>query len=107
MAYQITLDDEEYGILAAEVARRGIDLDPEQFLHNEIYKMQSLVQAGHLMTLHELVEKQRREGKIAYPPTDEEEELTQKELDDIAMYAEWFTRGKPLSEMIIEDRGPY
>jgi hypothetical protein len=29
MAYQITLDDEEYGILAEEVARRGVDLDPE------------------------------------------------------------------------------
>ena len=103
MAYQIGLNDEEYAILAAEAARSG--LDPEQLLHKIIYKMQPPTQRKRPSTLDELAELQYREGKISHIPTGEPP--TQEELDAIEMCAKWFAGGKPISEMIIEDRGPY
>ena len=57
------------------------------------------------MTLRELVEKQYREGKISHIPT--REPLTEEEREALEQSAQWFAGGKPLSEMIIEDRGPY
>ncbi len=103
MAHQINLNDEEYAILVTEAAKSG--LDPEQFLHKIIYKMQPSTQWKRPSIAQELAEKQHREGKIARIPTGEP--LTQEELDTIEMCAKWFAGGKPLSEMIIEDRGPY
>lgn len=103
MAHQISLSDEEYEILAAEAARSG--LDPEQLLHKTIYKMQPSTQRKRPSIAQELAERQYLEGKIARIPTGEP--LTQEELDTIEMCAKWFAGGKPLSEMIIEDRGPY
>jgi hypothetical protein len=80
MAYQITLDDEEYGILAAEIERRGIDLEPEQFLHKMIFKMQPCAQQTYPSTLDELEEQQMLEGKISYNPM--RYLLTQEDLEE-------------------------
>jgi hypothetical protein len=103
MAHQINLSDEEYEILAAEAARSG--LDPEQLLHKTICKMQPSTQRKRPSFAQELMERQYLEGKIARIPTGDP--LTQEELNAIEMCAKWFAGGKPLSEMIIEDRGPY
>ena len=103
MSYQISLSDEEYEILAVEAARSG--LDPEQLLHKIIYKMQPSAPRKRSPFAQELMERQYLEGKISHLPTGEP--LTQEELDAIEMCAKWFAGGKPLSEMIIEDRGPY
>ncbi len=103
MAYQISLNDEEYAILAAEAARSG--LDPEQLLHKIIYKMQSPVQRKRPLTLDELEERQYLEGKISHIPT--RQPLTQEEREARERRAQRFSGGKPASEMIIEDRGPY
>lgn len=102
MSYQISLNDEEYAILAAEAARNG--LDPEQLLHKIIYKMQSLIQRKHPLTLDELEERQYLEGKISHIPT--RRPLTQEELEEREELAQLFAGGKPGSEMVIEDRGP-
>jgi hypothetical protein len=103
MIHQISLNDEEYAILAAEAARNG--LDPEQFLHKMIYKMQPSTQRKRPLTLDELEEQQRREGEISYSPIGQP--LTQKELEEREQLAQLFAGGKPGSVMIIEDRGPY
>jgi len=103
MIHQISLNDEEYAILAAEAARNG--LDPEQFLHKMIYKMQPSTQRKRPSIAQALMERQYLEGKISHIPSGEPP--TQEELDAIEMGAKWFAGGKPISEMIIEDRGPY
>lgn len=105
MAYQISLNDQDYEILAAEAARSGSGKQPEEFLHDVIQRLQPPSQAKHPMTLRELVEKQYREGKISHIPT--REPLTEEEREALEQSAQWFAGGKPLSEMIIEDRGPY
>ena len=103
MAHQINLNDEEYEILATEAAKSG--LDPEQFLQKLIYKMQPSTQRKRPLTLDELEEQQYREGKISHIPT--RQPLTQEELEEREKLAQLFAGGKPASEMVIEDRGPY
>jgi|SRR5690348_3458163 hypothetical protein len=105
MAYQISLNDEEYSILAEEAARSGSGKQPEEFLHEIIQRLRSSSQVRRPLTLRELAEKQYREGKISHIPT--KEPLTEEEREALEQSAQWFAEGKPLSEMIIEDRGPY
>lgn len=57
------------------------------------------------MTPEEIVEKQHLEGKISHIPT--RQQLTKEERDARERCARTYARGKPTSEMIIEDRGPY
>lgn len=103
MAYQISLNDEEYAILAREAARSG--LDPKQLLHKIIYKMQPPIQKKRPLTFDGLEERQYLEGKISHIPTGQL--LTQEELEELEKLAQLFAGGKPASEMVIEDRGPY
>jgi hypothetical protein len=103
MTHQINLSDEEYEILAAQAARSG--LDPEQLLHKTIYKMQPIAQRKRPLTLDELEERQYLEGKISHIPT--RRPLTPEELEEREELAQLFAGGKPASEMVIEDRGPY
>jgi len=103
MVYQISLNDEEYVILAVEAARSG--LDPEQLLHKIIYKMQPATQRKRPLTLDELEERQYLEGKISHIPA--REPLTQEEREARERRAQRFGGGKSASEMVIEDRGPY
>ena len=103
MAHQISVNDEEYAILSEEAKRSGVD--PEQLLHKIIYKMQSPIQKKRPLTFDELEERQYLEGKISHIPTGQL--LTQEELEEREKLAQLFAGGKPASEMVIEDRGPY
>ncbi len=103
MAYQISLNDEEYAILAAEAARSG--LDPEQFLHKIIYKIPHSAQGKRPSTVQELIEQQYLEGEITHIPT--KQPLTQEEREEREKRAQRFGGGKSASEMVIEDRGSY
>jgi len=57
------------------------------------------------LTEREFMEKQYHEGKLLNLPT--RKPLTEEEQKERARLAQVFAGGKPLSEMIIEDRGPY
>ncbi len=103
MTYQITLNDQEYAALAAAAAKSGTD--PEQLLHEMIQRLQTSSQRKRPLTPREVVEKQYREGKISHIPT--RQPLTQAEREARERRARDFAGGKPVSEMVIEDRGPY
>lgn len=81
MAYQmtVTLSDHEYQVLAAEAARRG--KPPETVLHDLIQDLQSTSTEKRPLTPEEQAERER--------------------------LAQLFAGGKPASQMVIEDRGPY
>ncbi len=51
------------------------------------------------------MEQQYREGKTLNIPT--RRRLTQEEQAERERLAKLFAGGKPISEMVIEDRGPY
>ena len=106
MAYQmtITLSDQEYTTLKAEAAKRG--LHPEMFLHEFMtQRLRSPFLTTQPMTGHEFMEQQYREGKVLNIPT--RRSLTQEERAERERLGQVFAGGKPLSEMVIEDRGPY
>jgi hypothetical protein len=103
LTYQITLSDQEYAALAAAAAKSGTV--PEQFLHDMIEHLQTSSQRKHPLTAHEVAEKQYHEGKISHIPT--RQPLTPEEREARERRARRFARGKPASEMVIEDRGPY
>src|ERR1700680_3698176 len=103
MTYQITLNDQEYAALAAAAAKSGTD--PEQLLHEMIQRLQKSSQRKRPLTAYEMVEKQYHEGKISHIPT--QQHLTQEEREVRERRARDYAGGKPASEMVIEDRGPY
>ena len=103
MAYQITLSDQEYAALAAEAARSG--KQPEMLLHDMIKSLQPSSQVKRPLTEQEFMEKLYREGKILNIPS--RRPLTQEEKAERERLAQVFAGGKPASEMVIEDRGPY
>ena len=105
MAYQmtVTLTDQEYQVLAAEAARRGEP--PETLLRDLIQQLQPASAAKRPMTGRELAEKLYREGKLASLAT--KRPLTQEEQEERERLVQRLVGGKPASEMIIEDRGPY
>ncbi len=105
MAYQltITLTEEEYTVLTTEAAKNG--KQPEMLLHDLIQSLQSSSEAEHSMTADEFEQKLYREGFIEHIPT--REPLTPEELAERERLGQLFAGGKPMSEMVIEDRGPY
>ncbi len=105
MAYQmtVTLSDQEYQVLTSEAAKRGEP--PETLLRDLIRHLQSDSTEKRPMTGRELAEKLYREGKILNLAT--QRPLTQEEQEERERLARLFAGGKPASEMIIEDRGPY
>lgn len=103
MAHQITLNDQEYAALVAAAAKSGTD--PEQLLREMIRRLPTTSQRKRPLTAQEIVEKQYREGKISHIPT--RQQLTQEEREARERRARNYAGGKPASEMIIEDRGPY
>ena len=105
MAYQmtVTLTDQEYQMLAAEAARRGEQ--PETLLRVLIQHLQPASAEKRPMTGREFAEKLYREGKLASLAT--HRPLTQEEQEERERLARLFAGGKPASEMVIEDRGPY
>jgi hypothetical protein len=98
MILQISLGEQEYTKLASVAVQSGRPLD--QFLHEVIYRL-----IKRPSTLDELAELQYLEGNIAHIPTGRP--LTQEEFDEHERLARLFAGGKPVSEMVIEDRGPY
>jgi hypothetical protein len=103
VTYQITLSDQEYAVLTAAAAKSGTE--PEQFLHDMIQRLHTSSQRNRALTAHEVVEKQYHEGKISHMPA--RQPLTQEEHEARERRARRFAGGKPASEMVIEDRGPY
>lgn len=105
MAYQMTLNlsDQEYQVLAAEAARRGEP--PETLLRDLIRHLPSASTEKRPMTGRELAKKLYREGKLASLAT--LRPLTQEEQEERERLIQRLGGGKPASEMIIEDRGPY
>jgi hypothetical protein len=105
MAYQmtLTLTDQEYHMLAAEAAKRG--KPPEALLHDLIQHLRPSALENPAMTGRELAEKLYREGKLTNLAT--QRPLTQQEQEERERLVQRLTGGKPASEMIIEDRGPY
>jgi hypothetical protein len=103
VTYQITLSDQEYAALAAAAAKSGIE--PEQLLHDMIQRLQTSSQRKRSLMAHEVAERQYHEGKISHVPT--RQPLTQEQREARERRARRFAGGKPASEMVIEDRGPY
>jgi hypothetical protein len=106
MAYQmtVTLTDQEYAALTEEANKRGTQ--PEEVLHEiMVQHLASATPAKRPLTGREFMEKLYREGKILNLP--KPQPLTPKEQAERERIAQVFAGGKPMSEMIIEDRGPY
>lgn len=100
MAYQITLTDQEYAMLATAAAKDG--LQPETLLHDMIQRLQSSSQVKRPLTEDEFLEQQYREGKILNIPT--RRPLTPEERTRRERLAQLFAGGKSASEMVIEDQ---
>ncbi len=109
MAYQmtVTLSDQEYAALEAEAAKSG--KQPETLLHEimarQLHTSSTPETAKRPLTGREFMEQQYREGKTLNIPT--RRRLTQEEQAERERLAKLFAGGKPISEMVIEDRGPY
>ncbi len=106
MAYQmtVTLTDQEYAALTEEANKRGTQ--PEEVLHEiMVQHLSSATPAKRPLTDQEFMEKLYREGKILNLP--EPRPLTPEEQAERERIAQVFAGGKPLSEMIIEDRDTF
>ncbi len=99
----LTLTDQEYETLVAEAAKNG--KKPEALLYDMIQRLRPSPQVKHPLTADEFEEKLYREGKILNIPT--RRHLTQEEKAERERLGRVFSGGKPMSEMVIEDRGPY
>jgi len=106
VAYQMTINltDQEYQKLAMEATKRGEQ--PEALLHDLIQRLPSSSQETHSITGRELAEKLYHEGKLASLAT--RRPITQEEREERERFVQQLGKGsKPVSEMVIEDRGPY
>ena len=110
MAHEMTihLTDDEYNALTTRAKQTGQQAEVLiQNLLNEVLIRQAQLprKPGRLLSREELLEYLYDEGVIESIPTgeppSEEEEAELERLGNL------FGQGKPLSEMIIEDRGPY
>lgn len=106
MAYQITvtLSDQEYAALKAEAAKSG--KHPEILLHEiMVQRLQPSSPTKHPLTGHEFMEQQYHEGKILNLPA--RQGLSQKQQAELERLGHLFADSIPLSDIVIEDRGPY
>lgn len=103
MAYQmtVTLTEQEYTKLAAVASQAG--KSPENLLHELIQKLSSSTSFSPRAFENVLYE----EGLIEHIPTRQPE--TPQERAEREWLGQVFANagGKPMSEMVIEDRGPY
>ncbi|HLX56048.1 MAG TPA: hypothetical protein VKR83_03410 [Ktedonobacteraceae bacterium] len=105
MAYEVTirLTDREYALLAAEAAKSG--KQPEILLRDLIQHFSPVPQEKRLLTEGELAECLYHDGKVLNLP--DRKVLTAEERARRERLARVFAGGKPASEMVKEDRGPY
>jgi len=106
VAYQmtVTLTDREYAALAAEAEKSG--KQAEALLHEILMQhLQPSLAAKIPLTAREFEEILYREGLIENIPT--RQPLTLEEQAERERLAQVFSGSKPMSEMVIEDRGPY
>ncbi len=106
MSYQMTihLTDQEYAALVAEAEKTG--KQAEALLHEILMqRLQPSPPTKRPLTEDEFEEKLYREGKILNIPT--RRPLTPEERAERERLGRVFSGGKPMSEMVIEDRGPY
>lgn len=99
----VQLTDQEYAILAAEAAKSG--KQPEMLLHELIRRLQLSYQKKPPLSGRVLAERLYREGKVLNFPT--RRPLTSEEMAERERLVQVFAGGKPASEMVIEDRGPF
>ncbi len=104
----IRLTDGEYAALQAEAEETGEEI--EDIIHRLLDQIQAkqfrlTYTPGRLFSKQELSVYLYSEGVITHIPTgepdSEETKMERKRLGEI------FGHGKPMSEMVIEDRGPY
>jgi len=103
----LTLSDDEYAALAAAAARSG---RPAEALAREAVAQRFPAGApptppAQPMTTREIEEYLFRAGFAVNLPTHEED--TPEEEAEEEELAQLLSQGKSLTEMIIEDRGPY
>ncbi len=109
MAYQmtVTLSDQEYAALTAKAAKSG--KQPETLLHeimtSQLQPSSTTQTTQRPMTGREFMEQQYREGKILNLPT--RHGLTHEQQVELERLGRLFSDSKPLSDIVIEDRGPY
>jgi len=106
MAYQmtVTLTDQEYAALTAEAEKTG--KQAEALLHEILLqRLEASSQIKRPLTAREFEEELYREGLIENIPT--RHPLTPEEQAERERLGRLFSIGKPMSEMVIEDRGPY
>ena len=106
MAYQmnITLTDEEYNALAAEVGRdeKLLERHLHELIAQHLHTLRSL--KGSLDTRDEMGQYLYESGLIDHIPTHQSD--TPEKAAERKRLADLFGQGKPVSEMVIEDRGP-
>jgi hypothetical protein len=107
MAHQmmLTLSDQEYAALAAEAERTGQPV--EAVLHAAIAPLlpaPNQPETSPAMTEREFVEYLYRKGVIMNIATGESD--SPEEEAEIERIAQKMAGSQPLSEMVIEDRGP-
>lgn len=106
MSYQmtVTLTDAEYKAFSREAAKSGKPL--EAFLHEVLIQhiRPSTPTRTNSLARQDTQDYLYREGITEYIPTNEPG--TQEEDAEREYLAHLFGQGKPVSEMVIEDRGP-
>lgn len=106
MAYQMTinLSEQEYAALLSEAEKIG--KQPEILLHDFLAQgLQTIPPPKRPMTARELAELQYREGKLLNLST--HEPLTEDDQAERERLGRLFAGGKSMSDIVIEDRGPY
>jgi hypothetical protein len=99
----ITLTDAEYKALSIEAAQDGKPL--ESLLHEMlIQRIKLSASAKRQLNSYQIFEYLYGEGIIEHIPTGEP--ITPEEEAERERLALLFGQGKPVSEMVIEDRGP-
>lgn len=110
MENQITihLTDDEYTALSEEARQSGQEIEAliRKLLSEIVARQRQAAQAStRSLSRQEIEEYLYNEGLIESMPTGEP--LSEEEEAEIERLGTLFGQGKPLSEMIIEDRGPY
>lgn len=105
MAYQmtVTLTDDEYNTLKRAAIKSGKPL--EVVLHEALAQYSKLSTPSPSPSRKEIQEYLYHAGITERIPTNEPD--TQEDEAEQKYLAHLFGQGKPASEMVIEDRGPY